>query len=434
MYLGGNDLDKIMLRKAAIQSVALMLVVIMMSFSIKQYNEVVIFASNTDDEISYTDSTEIVEEQDILPVIDDFRKPDEVEEILNFEEPKLVFTGAQTYVSNEVLKKLGEQYMVIRKPEGVGFQVSLEDNYNLQKLKIIISGFIKDIPDNNYIGRVNGEEVFIGEPTYLETQSIEQEKDGTLSTVITKDYKSDPVNGITITSHSDDIGYSTYEFDIQFDHVYVHILYEDDYYYYIDLKRPREVYDKILVIDAGHGGKDPGAISKDDLIYEKHLNLNYLLTLKEYLDKEDIKVYYTRLKDETLFLRPRVTLANDVESDFFISIHCNSNNSNKPNGTEILYYDHVNNNILTKDMARIFSEEISKTIPLKNGGLMKMKGDDVFILNNATVPAIIVETGYLSNRSDLEYLCSDSSAQELAEGIYKGIVRAYDELLHNKQY
>ena len=66
------------------------------------------------------------------------------------------------------------------------------------------------------------------------------------------------------------------------------------------------MYDRILVIDAGHGGLDSGAVSKDGRIYEKNLNLGIILALKELLDKENIKVYYTRIQDNKVYLRPRV--------------------------------------------------------------------------------------------------------------------------------
>ena len=80
-------------------------------------------------------------------------------------------------------------------------------------------------------------------------------------------------------------------------------------------------------------------------------------------------------------------------------------------------------------MAKILNEELSRAIPLKNSGLMKKKDDDVFILSNATVPAVIVETGYMSNSKDIEYLRSEAGQHEIAKGIYNGIIRAYEELL-----
>lgn len=432
-------MDKLLLRKAATQSVVLMLVVIVMSLYLRQYNEVVILASNTDENSVFEDATDVIEGKVESPVIDE---PVELIKLANtdiadlpvIEEPIIAFAGTQTNISNDIIEQLGEQYLVIRKPEGNGFKVELEDIYSAHKLKIVISGYTENVPDTNYIGRVQGVEVFVGEPSYTENETIETKSDGTLDTIVTRDYGNDPVNEILITGQADETGYSLYEIELLLNHVYVHILFEDEFYYYIDLKRPKDVYDKILVIDAGHGGKDPGAISNDERTYEKSLNLKILLELKARLDKDNIKVYYTRLKDDTLYLKPRVTLANDVESDFFVSIHSNSSLSKKPNGMEILYCNHINNNISSKDVARIFSEEIAKLIPLKKNGLIKMKNDDIYILFKATIPTILIETGYMSNDNDLKYLRNENSAKELAEGIYNGIRTAYEELMPYKQY
>lgn len=425
-------MDKVLLRKAATQSVVLMLVVILMSFYLEQYKEVIISASNNEEGIIQIDNAEVINEYDLILKRDKIIAIEDSDEVQDSMEPLLVFAGTNDYVSNEVIKQLGDEYIVIKKPKGGGFQISLEDQYSLMRLKVLISGFMEDSLDHSYIGRVGDDEVFIGRPQYVETKRYIRQDDGSYKPIIIKDYGKDPVKEIIINSQSDHGGYSLYEIELQLNHIYAHVLYEDEHYYYIDLRKPKELYDKIIVLDAGHGGKDPGAISKDDLTYEKHINLKILLELKELLDKDNIKVYYTRLKDETLFLRPRITLANDLDCDFFISIHCNSSISTRPNGTEILYRDHVNNNIYTKDMAKIFSEELSETIPLKNGGLMKMKENDIFILENATIPAIIIETGYLSNDNDLKYLRSDNSYGEIANGIYRGIIRAYEELLPDK--
>lgn len=416
-----------MLRKAAIQSLAIMLGVIMLSFAIKQYNAVAISASNNDDKM-YNKNIEknMIQE---TPKVIEVEESDTKEDTNPSEIPYLIFTDARAGISNDILDHLGEQYLVIKKPQGEDLHIQLEDIYITKHLKLVISGFTSEIPDDGFIARVSNKELFIGEPKYLENETIEEDEDGTSSSVITRDCGNDPVNEIIITSQSDDFGYNVCEIMLQLDHVYVHILYEDDYYYYIDLKRPSEVYDKILVIDAGHGGKDPGAISRDERTYEKEINLKILTKLKEFLDQDNVKVYYTRLTDETLFLRPRFTLANEVECDFFISIHCNSSNLTGPNGTEIYYYNHENKNIRTKDMAKIFSEEISKTISLKNNGTIQMKHDDIFILYNAKVPAIIIETGYISNSNDLKYLKSQDGQGTIAKGIYNGIWRAYEELM-----
>ena len=421
-------MDKNLLRKAALQSVALMLSVIMLSYAVRQYSSVTISASYAQDKAVYVDPDK--ENNKDYTEKYDAKNPNMDDNEQTAEDTRFVLTGVKSGVKDDIIEQLGEQFLIIRKPLGEGLRIQLEDLYLNKQLKIIISGYTKESPDQNFIARVYRDEVFLGEPKHAEAENSSPEEDGTYSSTVIKDYGNDPVNSINIENKTGLYGFNVHEIVLQLNHVYAHILFEDENYYYIDLRRPKEVYDKILVIDAGHGGKDPGAISKDEKIYEKDINLKIMHELKELLDKDNIKVYYTRTIDETIYLRPRVTLANEVECDFFISIHCNSSDYTGPNGTEILYYNHENGNIKTKDLAKILSDELSKTVSLKSSGVMEMKDDDIFILANAKVPAVIIETGYISNINDLDYLQSQSGQQDIAIGIYNGIWRAYDELIH----
>lgn len=424
----GIFLDKNLLRKAALQSVALMLSVIMLSYAVRQYSSVTISASYAQDKAVYVDPDK--ENNKDYTEKYDAKNPNMDDNEQTAEDARIVLTGVKSGVKDDIIEQLGEQFLIIRKPLGEGLRIQLEDLYLNKQLKIIISGYTKESPDQNFIARVYRDEVFLGEPKHAEAENSSPEEDGTYSSTVIKYYGNDPVNSINIENKTGLYGFNVHEIVLQLNHVYAHILFEDENYYYIDLRRPKEVYDKILVIDAGHGGKDPGAISKDEKIYEKDINLKIMHELKELLDKDNIKVYYTRTIDETIYLRPRVTLANEVECDFFISIHCNSSDYTGPNGTEILYYNHENGNIKTKDLAKILSDELSKTVSLKSSGVMEMKDDDIFILANAKVPAVIIETGYISNINDLDYLQSQSGQQDIAIGIYNGIWRAYDELIH----
>lgn len=421
-------MDKNLLRKAAFQSVALMLCVLMFSYIIKQYNSVTISASYSRDEVSYNKSGMDTGSND-SDRGDASRLSHDNQTDYKSDNPAVAYEGAE---SKDIISQLGDQYLIIKKPKGRDLKVQLEDIYITRQIKLVISGSTDEIPDNNFIKRVYKDEVFVGEPKYVEVENIVQEPDGTYTSVIVNDYGNDPVNSISIASSLNQSGKNIYEILLQLNHVYVHILYEDENYYYIDLKRPKDVYDKVIVIDAGHGGKDPGAISKDGEIYEKNINLMILNELKELLDKDDIKVYYTRTIDETLFLRPRVTLANEVECDFFISIHCNANDHTGPNGTEVLYYNHENDNVNSKDLAKILSEELAGAVSLKNGGILQKKGNEIFILANAKVPAVLVETGYLTNSGDLNYLNSKTGQQNIARGIYNGILQAYNKLMNNQ--
>jgi N-acetylmuramoyl-L-alanine amidase len=214
-------------------------------------------------------------------------------------EPPL-FPGLLQEVSSDMVSQLGDRFLVIKKPLGGNLKFSLEDLYVSKSIRIVINNSENNIMDTSYIGRLNKKDIYIGEPEFTEINTLEvNPDDGTASTVTTKDYGTDVVHGITITNELNQVtGQYTIELMIELDNVYAHILKEDEAYYYIDLKKPKDVYDKILVIDAGHGGKDAGAIAYDELSYEKDINVQIVQSLKELLDKENIKVYYTRTKDD----------------------------------------------------------------------------------------------------------------------------------------
>ena len=158
-----------------------------------------------------------------------------------------------------------------------------------------------------------------------------------------------------------------------------------------------------------------------------------MLHLKEMLDKENIKVYYTRLGDDKVFLRPRVELANSVNCDFFISIHNNANVISSPSGTEVLYYDREVKGVNQRKLASIFLDELDQAIPLPSRWIIEMKKDDVFVLNHATVPAILIEVGYLTNPYDMKFLSKTENQKLVAQGIFNGIMRAYDQFKLEKE-
>jgi N-acetylmuramoyl-L-alanine amidase len=143
-------------------------------------------------------------------------------------------------------------------------------------------------------------------------------------------------------------------------------------------------------------------------------------------------VYYTRTQNDTVFLRPRSSLANAVDCDYFISIHCNSNALSYPNGTEVLFSNSKVKEVSNKVLANLFSEELSKTIPLKKKGSIEKNPEDIFIMGQSKVPMILIEVGYLSNSDDLNYLIEKENQKAVARGIFNGIMRAYKELPDKK--
>ncbi len=421
-------MDKLLLKRTAIQSVALMIAVITLSYALRQYSHPLISASD----IGSAEAAAYHQEENIVtaPMEDIPQEPVKETVTPGNNEPDLMDAGLPGMLSNvdpEMIKELGDKLLVIKKPLTEGLKMDLQDIYITKSVKLIFNSSETYQLNEEDIGRIIRQDAFIGTPVFTETEEeVINQKDGSTSTVITKDYGNDIVHSISFI-HPDPSKHVT-ELTLELDTVYAHSIREDETYYYIGLKKPSEVYDRILVLDAGHGGKDAGALSADESIYEKNINLGILLEVKELLDKEDIKVYYTRLGDDKVFLRPRVELANAVDCDYFISIHSNASVSSKPSGTEIFYYGTNFKEVSTKALATIFSEEIEKSTTLTNRGLIPMKKDDIFILNHANVPAILIETGYMTSLKDITYLSQKVNQKAIAKGIYNGILRAYEEL------
>ena len=417
---GGIGLNEKLIKKMAIESLACMILVVTLSFAFQRYQLSVIEASGNETYNILQDTAEV-------PSI---RDDTDLEKQIEDNDSSSLFMGKLSLVDEDITENLNK-YILIKKPEGGSITLSLEDLYITKCIRITLSGLDNNRFNSGMVGRVNNDELYVGYPVYEAITTLQMNADTEeIEEIITKNYGDDFAHEIIIESSYDmDVNSYSSEIYIQLDDVYIHLVEEDDNYFYIELKKPKEVYDKVLVIDAGHGGKDGGALSSKKDVFEKNINLDILLKLKELLDKEDIKVYYTRMSDETIYLRPRVNLANSVDSDFFISIHCNSSDSKGPSGTEIYYYDKESNGVKVKDLATISSEEMDKAISLKKRGIVKMQGDNIFILKKAEVPAVIIEVGYMSNNNDLNYINDDDNRKNIAHGVYNSIMRAYEELI-----
>lgn len=182
--------------------------------------------------------------------------------------------------------------------------------------------------------------------------------------------------------------------------------------------KPHELYEKVIVVDAGHGGDDPGAVVGQ--WFEKYTTLGTTLELKKILDQEeDMKVYYTRLVDSRPSLYERTDLANEVEADFFLSIHINSFTSNY-NGVETLYLPGPNTPGLNAfEMAAIFQKVFSDNVAIED--YLSKQRDNLHVLNATDMPAIILEMGYLTNAHDRQYLTDEDYYDDLARAIKMAI-------------
>lgn len=212
---------------------------------------------------------------------------------------------------------------------------------------------------------------------------------------------------------------------IEMDRVYELKLEYDEEYYYFDFLTPHEVYDKVVVIDAGHGGRTPGA-TKNGAV-EKEINLDMVLELKEILDasEENIGVYYTRIDDSNPTFEQRVQLANLSDADLFISVHNNSlEKSWKTKGTQVMYSESDTGELTSEIFAGILLEDLTETLESENRGLIE--GDDIYIIRNSEVPVALIEVGFLTNKEEVRLLESEEYQQKTAEAIYESILAAFE--------
>ena len=189
----------------------------------------------------------------------------------------------------------------------------------------------------------------------------------------------------------------------------------------IKILSPRDVYSKIVVIDAGHGKTDPGANGNG--LIEKNVNLDIMLRVYDLLEADNsIKVYATRVDDSYPTNISRAKMANGV-ADLFVSIHQNSSTSAVPSGTEVLYTVHstdVSGKLTSQIAAQFIENYLVKALGTTDRGIKKRT--DLIVLNQTTVPAVLIETAFLSNSSDAEKLSKDSYKDAAAEAIYSAIV------------
>jgi len=216
-----------------------------------------------------------------------------------------------------------------------------------------------------------------------------------------------------------------------------------------------------VVIDAGHGGKDPGALGKNSR--EKDIALSIALKTGSYIEQylPDVEVIYTRKTDVFVDLYVRADIANKKEADLFISIHCNANPSSQPYGTETyimgLHKSKANLEVAKLENAVIFNEEnyadmydgfnpnndedyialtLFQTSYQENSTIMASKVQDQFrervslkdrgvhqagflVLYKTAMPGILVETGYLTNSRDENFLRTEEGQVYIASAIYR---------------
>ncbi len=224
----------------------------------------------------------------------------------------------------------------------------------------------------------------------------------------------------------------------------------------------------VVVLDAGHGGKDPGRPTKFDS--EKSIALKIVLKVGEELEKNnDIKVIYTRKTDVFVELRERAKIANKADADLFVSIHCNAHHtqaygtetyvlslSNTGRNIEIAkaenevifleddhekHYEGFNPNSLESligltlmqedyvdqsiTLARFVEDNFQNKLNRKSRGVKQIS---LWVMHNTYMPSVLIETGFLTNKIEGAYLSSNKGQTEMANSIKDAILKYKESL------
>lgn len=171
---------------------------------------------------------------------------------------------------------------------------------------------------------------------------------------------------------------------------------------------------KVIVIDAGHGGDDPGALSlhRD---YEKNYTLDIALRLQRLLTKDGAFIIMSRQKDQTLTLEDRVQLANANKPDLFISVHINSFFNPFSRGTETYYYKAID-----KHLAETVHEALTQKLGLPDKGVRRAR---LYVLRHTQMPAVLVEPLYITNFKEYRLLEEPYFREKIAQGLEEGIIK-----------
>ncbi len=172
----------------------------------------------------------------------------------------------------------------------------------------------------------------------------------------------------------------------------------------------------LICLDAGHGGKDPGAVSGQ--IREADIALSVIKLLAEKCERQGFSVLLTRSSDVFVELIDRCKIANKANSDIFVSVHCNSATNSIANGTEVYYAYGTKSQLLAYS---VYNKMIS-AVPLTDRGV---KTQNYTVIKDTNMPAILCELAFISNRNDLLVLADPDSQEKWAEAICKGICSYY---------
>ena len=191
---------------------------------------------------------------------------------------------------------------------------------------------------------------------------------------------------------------------------------------------------KIVVVDAGHGGFDPGKVGINGA-QEKDINLAIAKKLKKYLENGDVEVILTREDENGLYeesdsnkkvrdMKKRVEIMEGAGADLVVSIHQNSYPQEYVHGAQVFYHEA---SLAGAELAAYIQEQLVCLVDPANQRQIKAN-DSYYLLKKTSMPIVIVECGFLSNYEEAEKLVSEEYQDRIAWAVYLGIVRYMSQI------
>ena len=288
-------------------------------------------------------------------------------------------TTSTTLGSKTKITASASNYSIrIKKPSGLSTSaVTCVDDYSNKRLRIIVNGNYKTFfstSSNRYVKEsLTYNVTYSGGKTYI-------------------DLKTSTIKGFSISQTSS----------------YIYVKYAD----------PKKMFYRVVVVDAGHGGSDSGAVGNG--YYEKNMTLKIVQSIKSNFDKNSTyKVYYTRLSDWYPSLSYRYNMANEVSADRFLSVHINSSDSSSSKGTETLYKTYKSYAQTLQSSALTGMGYASNSS--YNRGLKYRS--DLAVLNGPKMTTSLVELGFISNKTEANRINSRTST--IGYNLYKAICNSF---------
>ena len=182
---------------------------------------------------------------------------------------------------------------------------------------------------------------------------------------------------------------------------------------------------KIIVLDPGHGGYDPGAVAGK--VKEKELNLQVSMILKDLLSDSGIAVHMTRTDDRYIGLYERAAYANNIKADLFVSVHHNASPDRDAQGVMTLYYPSSkgNSGMTGMKFAQIVQKNMVNDFKTRDWGIIPRP--KLVVTRETSMPAVIAELGFMSNTEELNRIVTYEFQKKAADSLYKSIIEALQQ-------